>query len=143
MLIFKIIVIWSIFILFESINGVIRMNVLIPILGDRPGYLVSFLLGSSLLLAIAALFIPWLQTSRISQLLVAGLLWVGLTLAFEIALGRFILGYSWPQIAADYDLRQGGLMGVGLVWLALTPLFAAKIRGVFPSQDHSVKFLGN
>jgi hypothetical protein len=47
-----------------------------------------------------------------------------------IVLRRFIFAYSWEQIAADYNLLNGGLMPIGLVLLTLSPLIAAKIRGV-------------
>jgi hypothetical protein len=60
-----------------------------------------------------------------------------LTIAFEICLGRFILGYSWEQIAADYNLLQGGLMPLGLVWLILAPLIATKIRSTVVGRDRT------
>ena len=130
MLLVKSIVIWLLFILVESLNGTIRTLWLVPSLGDIQAHQVSFITGSIVVVAIATLFIPWLHASRISQLLGVGLLWLGLTVAFEVALGRFILGYSWTQIAADYNLFQGGLMPLGLVWLMLSPLMATKLRGI-------------
>jgi hypothetical protein len=48
---------------------------------------------------------------------------------FEVGLGRLAFGYSWAQIAADYNLLQGRLMSLGLVLLILAPLIATKIRG--------------
>jgi hypothetical protein len=83
---------------------------------------------------IASLFVRWLQASRFSQLLYVGLLWLLLTVVFEMVLGRLILGYSWSQIAADYNLLQGGLMPIGLVLLTLAPFISAKIRGVLPDR---------
>ncbi len=86
--------------------------------------------GAILVLAIATIFVRWLDATRTSQLLNIGVVWLLLTLTFEICLGRFILGYSWERIAADYNLLQGGLMPIGLVLLMLAPLIAARIRGV-------------
>jgi hypothetical protein len=85
-------------------------------------------------LAISTLFVRWFQASHFSQLLGIGVLWLLLTVGFEIVLGRLILDYSWEQIAADYNLRQGGLMPIGLVLLVLSPFIAAKIRGVLPDR---------
>ncbi|MBD1821891.1 hypothetical protein H6F51_05185 [Cyanobacteria bacterium FACHB-DQ100] len=56
-------------------------------------------------------------------------------MTFEIVLGRFILGYSWERIAADYNLFQGGLMSICLILLLLAPWIAAKLR---PIQDQSI-----
>jgi hypothetical protein len=83
---------------------------------------------------IANLFVRWLRASHFYQLLYVGLLWLLLTVVFEVVLGRLILRYSWSQIAADYNLLQGGLMPIGLVLLILAPFVAAKIRGVLPDR---------
>ncbi|MGB5631368.1 MAG: hypothetical protein WBM86_01145, partial [Waterburya sp.] len=119
MLILKGIIIWLVFILAESLNGTARILWLVPYLGDRPAHQISFVIGSVLVLTIAILFVRWLQASHFSQLLYVGVLWLLLTVVFEIVLGRLILGYSWSQIGADYNLLQGGLMPIGLVLLVL------------------------
>ncbi|MGB5710346.1 MAG: hypothetical protein WBM44_05500 [Waterburya sp.] len=134
MLILKGIIIWLVFILAESLNGTARILWLVPYLGDRPAHQISFVIGSVLVLTIAILFVRWLQASHFSQLLYVGVLWLLLTVVFEIVLGRLILGYSWSQIGADYNLLQGGLMPIGLVLLVLAPFIAAKIRGVLPNR---------
>ncbi|MFN6070595.1 MAG: hypothetical protein ACK45T_26235, partial [Pseudanabaena sp.] len=73
--------------------------------------------------------------SKFIQLLSIGLAWLLLTVLFEIALGRFVLAYSWEQIAADYNLLQGGLMPIGLVLLVLSPFIATKIRGILSDRN--------
>lgn len=123
-------VIWLVFIVAESMNGTIRILWLIPSLGEMRSHQISFLTGSILILGIATLLIRWLNTSSVSQLIQVGVLWVFLTILFEICLGRFVLGYSWGQIAADYNIQKGGLMPFGLLLLILSPLIAGKLRGV-------------
>jgi hypothetical protein len=59
-----------------------------------------------------------------------GILWLGLTLAFEILFGRFVIGASWERLASDYNVIEGGLLPVGLVFLMLSPWIAGKVRGV-------------
>ncbi|MEA5504530.1 hypothetical protein VB735_15675 [Halotia wernerae UHCC 0503] len=51
-----------------------------------------------------------------------------LTLTFEIALGRIVFGYSWQQIAANFNVSNGGFMPFELILLTLAPLIAARIR---------------
>jgi Na+/melibiose symporter-like transporter len=131
-IVLKGIVIWLVFILAESLNGAVRIFWLVPFLGDPLAHQVSFFTASALVLAIATLFVRWLQTSHFSQLLGVGVLWLVLTILFEIALGRLVFGYSWQQIGADYNLLQGGLMPLGSVWLMLSPVIAAKIRRLSP-----------
>jgi hypothetical protein len=128
MVFLKGIVIWLVLMVAETLHGTARMLWLAPSIGDLPARQISFFTGVILILAIATLFVRWLHTSRISQLLGVGVLWVILTLAFEIGLGRLILGYSWERVLNDYNLSQGGLMSIGLVILACSPLIAAKLQ---------------
>lgn len=137
-LLLKSVAVWLLFILAESLNGTIRTLWLVPTLGDPLAHQRSFITGMLIVLAIALLFIRWLGARRVPQLLGIGGVWMGLTLAFEVFLGRVILNYSWGQITADYDVRQGGLMTFGLLWVALAPLMAAKIQGVLPNPHQLV-----
>lgn len=135
MIILKSILVWLVFIFAESLNGTARIFWLIPLLGDRLAHQISFAIGSLLIVTIATLFIGWLEASKFIQLLSIGLAWLLLTVLFEIALGRFVLAYSWEQIAADYNLLQGGLMPIGLVLLVLSPFIATKIRGILSDRN--------
>ncbi|BAY11692.1 hypothetical protein [Calothrix sp. NIES-2098] len=137
MLFLRSMIVWLVFILTESLNGTVRNLWLTPSLGDFWAHQISFFTGSIIVLAIATIFVKWLDVTRTSQLFSIGLLWLLLTLTFEICLGRFILGYSWERIAADYNLLQGGLMPIGLILLMLAPFIAAKIRGVLKEMNQS------
>ncbi|MEA5504531.1 hypothetical protein VB735_15680 [Halotia wernerae UHCC 0503] len=63
MIFLRVIVVWLVFILAESLNGTIRIFWLVPALGDRTAHQISFVTGSILVLAIATLFIRWLWAS--------------------------------------------------------------------------------
>ncbi|WP_449416249.1 hypothetical protein [Phormidium nigroviride] len=123
----KAIVVWLAIVFAETLHGTARTLWLVPYIGDLPARQISFFTGSILILAIATLFVQWLHASH-TQLLRVGALWAILTLAFEIGLGRWILGYSWERILADYNPLQGGLMAFGLVILTFAPLIATKLR---------------
>jgi hypothetical protein len=126
----KALAIWLIFIAAESVNGYIRETLLVPALGELRAHQLSFMIGSTLILVIVTLLIPWLQVSHICQLFNVGGLWVGLTVGFEIALGRLIFGYSWQRILADYNLFQGRLMLLGLILLIFAPWIATRLRKI-------------
>mgnify|MGYP003487662026 CR=1 FL=1 len=135
MILLKGVMIWLMFIIAESLNGTVRILWLIPAFGDPLAHQISFLMGAILIVTIATIFVSWLQASHISQLLAVGALGLLLTAGFELILGRFVLGYSWSQIAADYNIYQGGLMPYGLVLLTLSPVIAVKIREILPNQE--------
>jgi hypothetical protein len=51
-----------------------------------------------------------------------------LTIAYELALGRFAFHLSWAEIASDFDLSHGNLLPIGLLFLMFSPLLAARLR---------------
>jgi hypothetical protein len=126
----KALAIWLIFITAESMNGFLRETLLVPLWGGLRAHQVSFVIGSTLILAIATLLIPWLRISRLSQLFGVGSLWMVLTVGFEIVLGRLLIGYSWQRILADYNLLEGRLMLLGLILLIFAPLIATRLRKI-------------
>ena len=123
------IVVWLVIVFAESLHGAARRLLLEPYLGDLSARQVSVFIGSIIILAIAILFIRWIRATRIGQFIAIGILWVLLTIGFEIGLG-LLLGYSWERIASDYKIQEGGLMSIGLLFMAFTPLLAAKIRKI-------------
>jgi hypothetical protein len=131
MILFKGMVVWLVFIVLESLNGIVRIIWLTPALGVIWAEYLAFGTGSVLLLAIATLFIRWLKISQRSQLLKVGLLWMFLTLVFEITLGRTIFKYSWQDIAANFNVFKGKLLPVELLLLCLAPAIATKLRETF------------
>ena len=65
------------------------------------------------------------------QAIAVGLLWLGLTVAFEFLFGHYVAGHSWRALLHDYDLPAGRLWVLVLVWLALAPyLFSRYSSGV-------------
>lgn len=116
----------------EILHGTVRSLFLVPAVGDWRSRQIGACTGSLLVLLIASLTVRWLAAHTRKALLGVGLLWLALMLTFELAAGRFLARYSWPRILSDYDLSQGGLLGIGMLVLAFSPLIAARLRGVLP-----------
>jgi hypothetical protein len=135
MIFLRSIAIWLIFIIIESLNGTIRTLWLVQVVGDLWAHQISFVTGSLLILTISTIFVRWLNATSLAQLISVGVLWMLLTVVFEVSLGRWAFGYSWTQIAADYNLFQGRLMSIGLVLLLFAPLIATKFRGTWISPN--------
>jgi hypothetical protein len=121
---------WLVLIAAEMLHGIARAMFLVPYVGEFRSARIGVFTGSIIILGIALAFVRWIAATRPAQLLMVGFLWLGLTVAFEILFGRFIMGLSWERLAADYNLPEGGLMPLGLVVLLLSPLIAGKLRGV-------------
>ena len=122
--------VWFVIIAAESLHGMARELWLKPLVGDFRARQMAFFSGMLLILFIATAFVRWLRAETRQQWLTVGLLWSVLTLAFEFTLGLLVLDYSWSRMWEDYNLARGGLMGLGLLWLLVVPLVAARLRGV-------------
>jgi len=119
--------VWVLLMLAETVHGVVRTLFLAPALGDFRARQLAVISGSLLMFAITCLTIRWLQPRATRWLVSIGVMWVGLTLAFEIGLG-WLVGYSWNRIASDYNLLHGGLMPLGLGVMAMAPWIASRLR---------------
>ena len=124
----RVIVVWLVIILVESVHGTLRQLFLASAIGDLSARRISVFTGTALIFLVALLFRRWLNLTDTRRLLLVGALWVALTILFEVGLGRLVLGYSWSRIAQDYDLHRGGLMGLGLIAMLFIPLAAARLR---------------
>ncbi|MCU0705877.1 MAG: hypothetical protein MUF18_18060 [Fimbriiglobus sp.] len=122
------VLVWLVIIGVETVHGVLRTLLLVPLVGDFPARRVSVLTGSLLIFGVARAFVRWIGAGTRLRLLGVGLLWVLLTVVFEIGLGRYVLGLSWDRIAEDYDVTRGGLLGFGLLFMAAAPTLAAMLR---------------
>jgi len=110
-------------------NGGVREAVLIPILGRVPGFFLSGILLSTLILAISYLSMPWFGHVPVRSYIAIGVLWLSLTLAFEFMFGRFIQGHTWSQVFEAYTFKEGNIWPIVLLFTAVAPYVAAKIRG--------------
>lgn len=126
------VVVWVCIILVEMLHGIARTVFLTPVVGDFRARQIGVFTGSFLILLVATSFIGWLRPANAREAASVGIVWLVLTLAFEITFGRFVVQASWPRIAADYNLLQGGLLPLGLLVLAAAPLLAAKFRHLLP-----------
>ncbi|NJR48367.1 MAG: hypothetical protein HC780_01245 [Leptolyngbyaceae cyanobacterium CSU_1_3] len=128
-------IVWLVIIFAEFLHGTARIIWLEPLVGDFRARQISVFTGSVMILAIALIFIRWIRATSAAQLLQVGLLWLVLTVGFEILLGRLVMQLSWQRILSDYNLLQGGLMPIGLLILTLGPILAAKLKRLDPMHS--------
>jgi hypothetical protein len=122
-------VVWMLLMGAETLHGALRILVLAPRIGELRARQIGALTGSLLIFLICLATFRWLRAQSARALLGIGALWVVLTVLFEIVLGRLVFHFDWDRILADYDLRRGGLMGIGLVALLFIPVLVARLRG--------------
>ncbi len=127
---FRALAVWFVLITAESIHGTLRFFFLSPRVGEHRSGQIGVIVASALILLVAFLFIRWIGAVTTGSLLAVGLFWLALTLAFEFGAGHFLFHRSWESLTADYRISEGGLMPFGMVILILSPLIAARLRGI-------------
>jgi hypothetical protein len=55
-------------------------------------------------------------------------MWMVLTILFETVLGRYVLGKPWSQVLRDYDLLEGRVWGLFVLWLGLAQYVFYRFR---------------
>ncbi|MEO8103417.1 MAG: hypothetical protein ABI790_12890, partial [Betaproteobacteria bacterium] len=111
---FRVIAVWLLIALVESVHGTLRVLFLVPVIGDLPARQWGFVTACFLIMLIAWLTAPWLNADTRKRQWSAGAMWMVLMFAFEAGLG-VAQGFSWERIMQEYDPRAGGLMALGML----------------------------
>ena len=122
--------VWLLLIAAEVVHGTLRTVLPAPVVGDFRARQVSVFTGSLIILVVACMCARWLGARRTASQIGIGVLWLTLTLAFELAVGRLAFGMSWDRLASDYNMLRGGLLPIGLAVLTCAPAIASRLRHV-------------
>jgi hypothetical protein len=125
----RVVAVWMSIMLAETAHGVVREIFIAPAIGDLHARQVGVAIGCVFVFIIAWSTIRWMRVVTARAQIQAGVLWVVLTLAFEILLG-LALNLGWARILSDYDPARGGFMLAGLVFMLFAPRLTAKMRRV-------------
>lgn len=113
-------IIWCSFAMLAILNGVLRVEVVAPRIGEAAAHLLATVLLCTAIVAVTWLTLPWIGIASPVAARRLGLAWLLLTLAFEFLAGHFVFGHSWARLLADYNVLRGR------VWvLVLLTAFAA------------------
>ena len=50
-----------------------------------------------------------------------GIIWLGLTILFEFGFGYYVMGNTWEKLLHDYNLAEGRVWSLFLVWITIAP----------------------
>ena len=123
------IAVWLAILVLANLNGAVRELWLIPQLGPGPGRVLSTVALSLLVFLVTWLTVGWIGPATTGDALRIGVLWLGLTLAFEFLVGHYLFHKPWAVLLEDYDLSQGRIWVLVLVITLFGPLWAMRLRG--------------
>ncbi len=119
---------WVILTILAIINGAIREKIYGLYMTPLQAHQVStftFIVIIFLFTYIFLYILPIKTTSH--QYLLLGLFWLGLTIIFEFLFGHYVIGDSWDELLAAYNVFQGQIWSLVLVAIALMPWIVYKI----------------
>ena len=119
---------WLVMLLVAVGNGVARDLTYGRHLTELQAHQVSTATAILLLGAVVAGFVRLYPPASARHALGIGLLWLGLTVAFEFLFFHYAGGHSWAELLADHDLSQGRVWVLVLVWVALAPYVFFRLR---------------
>jgi len=125
-MIVRALLVWLVIAAAEVAQGILRVRFLNRQLGDHRARQLGVVTGSALILLIAWLSRDWIGArTRPEQWLVGGI-WLTLMLAFDLTFGRLVFRFPWARIAADFDVRKGNFLALGMLVVLLAPLLVAR-----------------
>ncbi|MGO9612087.1 MAG: hypothetical protein ACLPX5_03540 [Dissulfurispiraceae bacterium] len=119
---------WVLMLLIAIANGAFRQLTFGRVMPELCAHQLSTVIGSVLIgLFIWAIVHLWPPASA-RQALSIGLAWLSLTVAFEFLFGRFVMHHPWSQLFNDYNVIEGRVWAVFLIWLTLAPYLFFRIH---------------
>ena len=117
----KYVIAWIPLVFIAIANGLLRENIIANHVAELTAHQIStatFLL----IFSIYTWFLlnTWAPTSTTAAIHI-GLLWLGLTIAFEFLFGHYVAGHSWARLLHDYNIFAGRVWILVLIWICLAP----------------------
>ena len=119
--------VWFLLALFANINGVIRVYLIVPLVGETAGHVISCFTFSAIIFVVTYLFIKRKSIINRKTLIKIGLLWLLMTITFEFIFGHFVMNHSWEKLLQDYNIFAGRLWIVVLAVTFISPFICGSI----------------
>ena len=115
------VVAWFPMVLIAIANGALRQFAYREYLGELRAHQLSTVSGVAILGIYIWFLIQRWKLSSTSEAIRIGLLWLVMTVMFEFVFGHFVMGHPWATLLHDYNLLEGRLWIVVLIWVTIAP----------------------
>lgn len=118
---------WFAFPFVGILNGVLREATYKKFVGDLLAHQISTATGIIFFgIIFYFIFNNWKIESTKHAILI-GLIWLGLTILFEFGFGHYIMSNPWEKLLYDYNLTEGRVWSLFLVWVTIAPFVFYKM----------------
>ena len=109
-------------------NAAIRQVVYAGYVSELAAHQISTLTLIILYTVYTWVVLGLLRTRSAGQAVAVGLMWTVLTVLFEFGLGHYVLGDSWGNLLHAYNLLEGRVWGLFILWVGLAPYVIYRIK---------------
>jgi hypothetical protein len=124
---FKYFFAWFGIVVLGLINATVRQVVYARYVGELAAHQISTLTFAILVGLYAWALSGFLKLSSAGEAIGVGLMWMVLTIVFEFALGRYVVGDPWGKLVHDYNLLEGRVWGLFILWVGLAPYVSYRV----------------
>jgi hypothetical protein len=111
------------------INGAIREGWYGKFLNELQAHQLSTATGVLLFGIYIWVLVRLWRPASAGQALIIGLVWLGMTVAFEFLFGHYVAKRPWRDLLHDYNLFAGRVWVLVLVWVTLAPCVFYRLQG--------------
>jgi hypothetical protein len=112
---------WIPMVLIAIANGTLREASYGKRMSELQAHQISTLSGLLLFSAYIWVVIRTWRPDTSGQAIAIGLIWLGLTVAFEFLFGHYAVGQPWSKLLYDYNVFAGRVWVVVLIWVTVAP----------------------
>ena len=117
----KYVLAWLLLVMIAMVNGAFREGLYGKYLGELRAHQVSTVSGVLLFGVFIWALVRFRRPESSKQAITIGLIWLGLTVAFEFIFMHYVAGRSWDVLLHDYNIFAGRVWVVVLVWVTVAP----------------------
>lgn len=119
---------WLAMLLASVANGAIRDYSYGRYMAELSAHQLSTGTGIVLLGMIIRGFMRAYPAASGRQAIAIGLIWTGLTVAFEFVFFHYVGGHPWRVLLANYNIVEGRVWVLLLAWIAIAPYVFFRMR---------------
>jgi hypothetical protein len=122
------VLLWIPMLLLAVANGALRELWLRRSFGELRAHQISTLILLLLFAVYIGAVVRLRPPASPGQAFTIGLVWLGLTLAFELLFGHYVSGQPWNALLRDYDVLAGRLWILIPLWVLVAPALFFRLR---------------
>jgi hypothetical protein len=112
---------WLILAVVAIANGVLRQAGYGRYLSELAAHQLSTVTGILLTGGVVWVLNRFWPIGSPKEAWIIGAGWFVMTVIFEFGFGHYVAGHSWSRLLADYNLLEGRVWSLFLIWIAVLP----------------------